>query len=443
MAIYGNCSSGQSTTGNHEEVEFEISQFELLVEDQHNLVPVDISPFLVPFMKIKPHKPALEWSCKSAICNHVMNVIQGITLEVGLKPELQFCQELGLFEKDCGDIWTVTIYGAPIGIVEVKKPFSPRSKKSVMDDKNALGQLFDYMTRLKSYAGRKHPFGIITTYHEWHFAWLPSDDNIASSTSISSLGIEIVSQRNYQLLRDKPVPNISVKVDKSKPSTQHAKASQSMSTDRYLHVSEVYQYSNQLLPNLILSLIKKMMSSPLISPAIELSNLVSDQKYIYVSSGKHKTWCWMKPMEATSLVFDGKVPTSIQAAYLLLDFGGGGDGRVWLGATRLGKVCVFKFYGKNEELAMKEKKLWKEIWNIDVNIVDFMEQSVLVMPWLKPCTEDEVIRKKEVNVAVKEAVERFAKMGYRHDDLHLRHACWPLQGRNELESSPFRPGTHL
>lgn len=416
MAIYGNCSSGRSGQSNHQPVEFRISQFEILVKDQQTDI-LHFSPFLMPFMEKLPEP--LKWSCESMICSHVVNVLQCITAEVDLKPELNFSSELGLFEIDHGDIWIVTMLGTPIGVVEVKKPFNPESPRSVMDDKIALGQLFDYMMHLRSYTGRQHPFGIITTYHEWRFAWLPDSENIALSTNISLLDLENVSsERNYQLLKDKPIPNISVDLEKPQPSTEHAEATQPTSTDRCLHVSEVYQYSNAKLPYLLLSLFKKMMSSPLIPPSIELS---SNQNYIYVSH-TFETWHWMKPTNAIPLQFDGKVPASVQAAYLFLDLGGGGDGRVWLGATPShGKVCVFKFYGKNEKLAMKEKEMWKEIWNIDVKIVDFMEQSVLVMPWLKPCTEDEVIREKEVKAVVKEAVEQFAMLGYKHDDLHLRH----------------------
>ena len=155
--------------------------------------------------------------------------------------------------------------------------------------------------------------------------------------------------------------------------------------NRKLHVSQIYSRTDPTLPTLILSLIRKMMSSQTTITSMNQKTLLSDRSYIYVSSTGENQWCWKKPEgDDISFVFNNKVPSNIRAAYLLLDLGGGGDGRVWLAATTNDHACVLKFCDRNEVLEA-EKKLWKELWNIDVKITTLMDQSVLVMPYMKPC----------------------------------------------------------
>ena len=435
MALYGNCSSGRSSsTHNHKEVNFMIFPFKLLEEDESMPNICQVSPFLHPFIKNLPVcEEPLEWSSVSMIFCYVRDVLKSVTLEVDFKPGLKFFHELGLFENERGDIWIVTINGAPIGVVAVKKPFNPASGRSVMNDKNALGQLFDYVTHLQFYTGRQHAFGILTTYHEWRFVWLPDSNDIASSTAIT----HIDHSKCYQSspLDEKPVPNLSpslpeVSREFAEPAvsvTEHS----TLYPERLLHVSDIFQYNNPMLPRLILSLIKKMKSSPVLPSSVKSSCLFKHMPYIYVNDVQEK-WHWRKPKNTIPLMFDGPMP-AVRAAYLLLDLGGGGDGRVWLAATPQGKVCVLKFY-EDKELAVTEQKLWKEIWNIEVKITTFIGQSVLVMPWLKTCLEN---MEEGVKVAVKEAVERFANSGYHHDDLHLRHVGLYKEGTGRLRAILF------
>lgn len=42
------------------------------------------------------------------------------------------------------------------------------------------------------------------------------------------------------------------------------------------------------------------------------------------------------------------------------------------------------------------------------------------MPWVKPCTDEEM-GKPDIQVAVRKAIESLAKAGYKHDDLHWCH----------------------
>jgi len=56
----------------------------------------------------------------------------------------------------------------PIRAVEVKI-----SKAEVMDNEIFQGQLYDYMRILRDIFGVQDVFGIMSTFDEWRFCWLP------------------------------------------------------------------------------------------------------------------------------------------------------------------------------------------------------------------------------------------------------------------------------
>ena len=100
----------------------------------------------------------------------------------------------------------------------------------------------------------------------------------------------------------------------------------------------------------------------------------------------------------------------------MLDRGGGGDGRVWIATTPQGKVCVLKFCC-DEQALEKEKKA---VGGCLVKLSELKGQKVLIMPWVKPCTKED-LQKNEVKTAIVKAVQKLAKAGNRHDDLFLHH----------------------
>ena len=55
------------------------------------------------------------------------------------------------------------MYGIPVGVVEAKKPQTLDKCKSLLDDVKILGQLFDHLSHLRTYAWRQYAFGILTT----------------------------------------------------------------------------------------------------------------------------------------------------------------------------------------------------------------------------------------------------------------------------------------
>src|SRR5690348_9514734 len=80
------------------------------------------------------------------------------------------------------DIWLIaTRTGNPLGVVEVKKP-----GESILSEKLVLGQIYDYMLRLKSFHGLKDVFGVLTTYEEWRICWFPHSQTTAEATAVSN-----------------------------------------------------------------------------------------------------------------------------------------------------------------------------------------------------------------------------------------------------------------
>ena len=77
----------------------------------------------------------------------------------------------------------------PVGVVEVKTP----TDRDVFQAGHVVGQLFDYMLRLRSFHGLKHVFGILTTYERWRFFWMPTPGtNIyAGLTQVSSYSTQL------------------------------------------------------------------------------------------------------------------------------------------------------------------------------------------------------------------------------------------------------------
>ena len=69
----------------------------------------------------------------------------------------------------------------------------------------------------------------------------------------------------------------------------------------------------------------------------------------------------------------------------------------------------------------KKNKFGKKVWNCDVLVKQLNNLPVLIMPWVKPCSENEFHSNEEVKAAVKDAITTMASVGYMHDDLHWQH----------------------
>jgi 16S rRNA C1402 N4-methylase RsmH len=114
------------------------------------------------------------------------------------------------------------------------------------------------------------------------------------------------------------------------------------------------------------------------------------------------------------------MPTLRAKKFILLrDFRGGAHGRVWLACSASGRVCVLKFSKLadylGEDSLHKEAKIWNEVWGIPVCLKKLGGKTVLVMPYVKPCTEEFGMNKGKESVL--RALEKMAQMCLIHNDL--------------------------
>ena len=395
----GSCSSASQS--NHSELENKmVSNFTTLFTNQQLKDQVQSSSTLwVDYPDGIPY-----WSSESDIKGFVQRGLQCLSKEIGLT-DIIFLSGVSLFDQaDNTDILVVSLLGVPIGVIEVKRP-QWRNETSPTDDLRCLGQLFDYVHHLRAYSGRQHAFGILTTYHEWRIVWLSDNDDVAHSNTLlptnqSETSVSVFPQ---------DIPNWSS--SNNFPPTQSDVHPQKLS--RELCVSDIYLYNDANLPNVLVSVLKKMKNSPLILP--NPSKLVKQWPYIYLSSGSME---WHRPSTDTQLQIEGRAPEFFQTVYLLADLGGGGDGRVWLATTPNGKVCVLKFSLDKQSLD-QECEIWNKLWPFTkVSVKKLWDKHVLVMPWAKPCSQEELNDPKIFGL-VKKNLKRLTEAGLKHDDMKL------------------------
>ena len=352
----------------------------------------------------------LEWSSGSMVTAYVRQVLNDLCFVAGFD-ELSCHQELSLFDNQKPDIVIICEFGIPIGVLQVK---TSNRKTSPLSKEKVLGQLFDYLVHLKNYTGRRDVFGILTTYHEWRVVWLPECDEAARSTETT---LANCIQGPIAQLPDYPSPNWSDPDQSSQFLPANIpRNSQESEIPRQLFGTRIIEWNDPDLPHILLSVIQKMRSSPM-NP-VSYFTLSPHRSYIYLTKDSFR---WEKIAEEVQLSFiEGNMQSYFQPAFLVAYLGGGRDGRAWLACTGVGKVCVLKF-SKNVDNLQKEKRIWKEAWNCDVIVKQLNNLPVLIMPWVKHCSENEFHSNEEVKVAVNDAITRMASVGYMHDDSYLRH----------------------
>jgi len=133
-------------------------------------------------------------------------------------------------------------------------------------------------------------------------------------------------------------------------------------------------------------------------------------------------WLWQRSLPFRKLKLHVFPRSNAKTFILLHDLGHGVEGRVWLAATTTGSACVIKFSLKNNEEALsRECNVWQNVWKQNaVRVTKLASTHALLMPFVKPLTEDEWEDTNKRNL-VRAAVQELADNGLRHKDLHRRH----------------------
>ena len=177
--------------------------------------------------------------------------------------------------------------------------------------------------------------------------------------------------------------------------------------------TRVFQWNDKALPMLLVSVIRKMMTSSQLSEPKEL-RLTNEV-----------TSAWKKAPPYSSLDFDLCISTAVKNFFLWEDLGHGADGRAFLvyGGTK-GAVGVLKlFFNEAETKSRHEHEMWLSVYSHlipvqkAVRVVQVMQQQALLMPWFQ-CPN----RTSSTLEAVEKTLrEDFCNKGIRHDDVAWRN----------------------
>jgi len=153
------------------------------------------------------------------------------------------------------DMWVVQVDEVPIGVVEVTEP---DNRVVGMDHPNSLGELYDSMSPLPNFYGVSPAFGTFTNLQEWRVAWLPGDgvDEIASRVKDNSEDAdgddkdegetyeEEEEDQVEQQTASKMHPIVHRIEDVDDDDLTEATEVAADISDRVLHVSKVYRYTD-------------------------------------------------------------------------------------------------------------------------------------------------------------------------------------------------------
>ena len=112
----------------------------------------------------------IQQLCKSFLENMI----------VASKVGLELRSDLSISELRA-DFWVISSNGFPVGAIEVKKPDSEDSGEE--KKKMHLGQLFDYLMRIRTFHGVRNLIGILTDFESWTICWPKDSEQLAKATN--------------------------------------------------------------------------------------------------------------------------------------------------------------------------------------------------------------------------------------------------------------------
>jgi hypothetical protein len=207
---------------------------------------------------------------------------------------------------------------------------------------------------------------------------------------------------------------------------------------RMVHGTDVISFDDENLVKMLASLLHKMTH-------VELSpvRLLDDARpYIVVNED---SWYWANfslPTDDVRLSSTTMPNANTKQFWLLKDFRGGVDGRVWLACGKSGRACVIKFsvgggHDAEKKTALEEElERWKSINNEQrVRVQRIAGSWALVMPYLRHATQADLVND-VTREAIKGEVQRWAVQGYKQRDAALRHVGWMSPVDNNSKCRP-------
>jgi hypothetical protein len=322
----------------------------------------------------------LTWANEEGIKRYVISVLKDCCNLSGF--ELECHAEIGLLNLR-PDVYVVTKFGDPVGVVEVKRPSA--CDEFTLADNNVLGQAALYLDLLRQ-RGVQHAFCIITTYNSWRVVWHSSHStceylhsvSLNSSTpmvnecffdaksrlsqSLACLGLPkwtLISNTMDDTIAMVAAASISVATTTGVAGNavvllstmiETSAAATVMFTDMHdaLETSSKSMISLEASPIItrdsdkIIPFITFVIAAMYRSPHMPKSSVLEVRPCVLVNSAG----VWWKMLPALKEPLYSLPPTNTSTFYLIADFRGGVDGRVHLATSLSGHIVVLKFHDK-------------------------------------------------------------------------------------------------
>jgi hypothetical protein len=226
------------------------------------------------------------------------------------------------------------------------------------------------------YHGIRFPFLIVTTYMEWRVYWLPgAADEFASARNLDDAA---------KAAKATPVPV---------PDPEPEAKADPLPAKRVLHCTRRFEHKEQALVELLVSFFKKLEVLPVERPK-SLLDVLNRRLYYEIKADTAEEsqvegkWARLG-VKSLSLT-----PPSDQTLcyFLLQDYHGGRDGRVWLACSETGNLAVLKFlkqpFSGSRDLmadAEAEAQLWNDFWGAKAFVKTFSgfnANPCVVMPFV-------------------------------------------------------------
>mmetsp|Transcript_14575 Transcript_14575/g.13170 ORF Transcript_14575/g.13170 Transcript_14575/m.13170 type:complete len:511 (-) Transcript_14575:5-1537(-) len=359
-----------------------------------------------------------EYSTEIDIYAYIKGLITDIIFAAKLEKKISLKNDLSISDFR-EDFWVVMMNGFPLCTIEVKKP----GRLNNHDQLTTYGQQYDYMLKIRAYHGLRCVIGIYTNYDEWVICWFEDSDDCGLATTLD------YGKQSHSNL---DIPN-----------------------KRTLHCSKVFNRSNSMeLSNALYSALQKASyNAGYISP-VPLHSV--DRVYILVCK---EGWFWTNGNDIKSPLDFNPPKKSAKNYYLLRDFHGGSDGRVWLSTTKSGKLAVIKFLN-DDSSADKEVEFWHLLGFDSVYHIKLNKKTALVLPfafhynnegtsidntWWKgentaPAVQsfdyflEQASKIASAETALQECIKLCAKSKLIHEDIEWRHvAMFPNLKDNSIK----------
>ncbi len=385
-------------------------------------------------------------------------------------------------------IWSLTIGGYHLGVVQVELPSSDTSRRHSQDpqdsakrkrkrkDTASYNLIAHYMMMLRNYFGQPVVFGIISSYEKWRICWLGDDsaDKLAQATApiAAAMGASptavptasAATDKKYPckvtapaaaahlsgdfFLRDYDVPTLAGDLEQQPHLESPSPPVNRTITDVRIGASREYSHSDPQLPLVLVTLMHKLTS--LVSPAAP--NLINpEERRCVCFSNEAIEWRtqgpWRPDFKRELHIGEMRSPAPNAMFYSLGSIGGGGDGQAWLIRDCAGFLFVCKMANEPHaawsKLMSKEFHRWEKVHPelVGAQLVQLRhfgpkKVPALIMPRFA------LVRKNQhkdpaILTAVNEEMENFARAELVHDDLNWRHVGLYYDNNSKLRAVFF------